>query len=94
MVAMISIDPFLAFSDLAFHLKNTGIGLFWLHYVPDSKETKPASSDQGAFPSAVKNAEVVLVSCHACKCVPTNTSSGVDISRVPGCHLLQQMSCQ
>ena len=58
---MISVDPFLAFSDLAFHFENTGIGIFWLHYVPDSKETKPASSDQEDFPSVVKSAEVVLV---------------------------------
>ena len=32
-VAMISLDayPFLAFLDLTCHLKNTGIGDFWLH---------------------------------------------------------------
>ena len=31
-VAVISVDayPFLAFSDLAFHLEETGIGVFWL----------------------------------------------------------------
>ena len=27
-----------------------------------------------------------------CKCVPTAISGGVDISKVPGRHLLQQMS--
>ena len=32
-VAVISVDayPFLAFSDLTCHLKDTGIGVFWLH---------------------------------------------------------------
>ena len=32
--------------------------------------------------------------CHvrAWKCVPTATSGGVDISEVPGCHLLRQMN--
>ena len=32
-VAVISVDayPFLAFSDLACHLEDTGIGFFWLH---------------------------------------------------------------
>ena len=32
-VAVISVDvyPFLAFSDLTSHLKDTGIGVFWLH---------------------------------------------------------------
>ena len=32
-VAVISVDayPFLAFSDLACHLEDTGIGVFWLH---------------------------------------------------------------
>ena len=34
------------------------------------------------------------MSCWVWKCVPTATSSGADISEVPGCHLLQQMSCQ
>ena len=30
----------------------------------------------------------------AWKCIPTAISGGVDISEVPGCHLLQQMSSQ
>ena len=34
MVAVISVDGyrFLAYSDLTCHLKNTGIGVFWLHF--------------------------------------------------------------
>ena len=34
-VAVISVDayPFLALSDLTYHLEDTGIGIFWLHYV-------------------------------------------------------------
>ena len=62
--------------------------------LPDSKETKFGSQDQEASPSAGKNAGIVLVPCHAWKCVPTAISGGVDISEVPGCHLLQQMSSQ
>ena len=33
MVVVISVDayPFLAFLDLACHLEDTGIGVFWLH---------------------------------------------------------------
>ena len=33
MVAVIRVDiyPFLAFSDLTFHLEDTGIGVFWLY---------------------------------------------------------------
>ena len=33
MVAVVNVDayPFLAFSDLACHLEDTGIGVFWLH---------------------------------------------------------------
>ena len=62
--------------------------------LPDSKETELGSSDQEASPSAGKNTMVVLVPCCAWKCVPTAISSGVDISEVPGCHLLQQMSSQ
>ena len=32
-VAVISVDayPFFAFSDLTYHLEDTGIGFFWLH---------------------------------------------------------------
>ena len=59
---------------------------------PDSKETELGSSNQEASPSVGKNTSVVLVECWAWKCVPTAISSGVDISKVPGCHLLQQMS--
>ena len=38
----------------------------------------------------------VGVQRHVCtrKYVPTAISSGVDISEVPGCHFLQQMSSQ
>ena len=62
--------------------------------LPDSKGTELGSSDPEASLSAGKNAWIVLVLCHAWKCVPTAISSGVDISEVPGCHLLQQMSSQ
>ena len=60
----------------------------------DSKETELGSSDQEASPSAGKNTGIVLVPCCTWKCVPTAISGGVDISKVPGCHLLQQMSSQ
>ena len=60
----------------------------------DSNETKLGSSDREACPSAGKNTRVVLVPCRAWKCVPTAISGGVDISEVPGCHLLQQVSSQ
>ena len=56
---------------------------------PDSKETEPGNSDQEAFPSAGRNNGIVLVPCHAWKCVPTAIPGGVDISEIPGCHLLQ-----
>ena len=61
---------------------------------PDSKETEFGNSGQEASPSAGKNTGIVLVPCRAWKCVPTAISGGVDISEVPGCHLLQQMSSQ
>ena len=61
---------------------------------PDSKKTKLGSSDQEASQSAGKNTWVVLVPCRAWKCVPKAISSGVDISEVPGCHVLWQMSSQ
>ena len=55
---------------------------------PNSKKTKLGSNDQETSPSEGKNTEIVLVPCHACKCIPTAISTGVDISDVPGCHLL------
>ena len=61
---------------------------------PDSKETELGSSNQEASSSAGKKTRIVLVPCCAWTCVPTAISSGVDISEVPGCHLLQQMSSQ
>ena len=54
--------------------------------LPDSKETKLGSSNQEASPSAGENTRVVLVPCHAWKCVPTAISGGIDISEVPVCH--------
>ena len=33
MVAVISVDAYLSFSDLTCHLEDTGIGVFWLHCV-------------------------------------------------------------
>ena len=62
--------------------------------MPDSKETELRSSNQEASPSASKNTRVVLGPCRAWKCVPTAISGGVDISEIPGCHLLRQMSSQ
>ena len=59
-----------------------------------SKETKLGNSNQEVSPSAGKSTGVVLVPWHAWKCVPTTISGGVDISEVPGCHLLQQVSSQ
>ena len=60
----------------------------------DSKETELGSSDQESSPLAGKNTRVVLVPCDAWKCVPTAISGVVDISEVPGCHLLQQKCSQ
>ena len=56
---------------------------------PNSKETKLENSDQEASPSAGKNMGIVLVPYCAWKCVPTAISCGMDISEVPGRHLLQ-----
>ena len=58
----------------------------------DSRETELGSSDQEASPSAGKNIVIDLVPCCTWKCVPVAISGGVDISEVPGCHLLQQMN--
>ena len=49
---------------------------------------------QEFFPLAGKNNEIVLVPCHTWKYVSTATSGDIDISEVPGYHLLQQISSQ
>ena len=59
--------------------------------LPDSKETELETCNQEVSPSAGKNSRV-LVPCCTWECVPTAISGGMDISKVPGFHLLQQMS--
>ena len=78
-VPVISVDayPFLAFPDLTCYLDDTGMGVFWLHCAPDSKETELGSSDQAASSSAGRTTRVILVPCHTWKCVPTAISGGV-----------------
>ena len=55
---------------------------------PDSKEFELGSSYQEACPSASKNTGVILVPVCTWKWILTAISVGVDISEVPGCHLL------
>ena len=62
--------------------------------LPDSKEVKLGSSNQEASQSASKITRVVLVPYCPWKCLPTTISGVVDISEVPGYHLLCQMSSQ
>ena len=90
MVAVISADayPFLAFSDLTCHLEDTRIGVFLValcHLIDRRLNLEVATK---------RLLGIVLLSCHAWKCVPTAISGGVDISEVPGCHLFRQMSSQ
>ena len=87
---------------ILFWLSHTWAVTLWIQeyvfsgsYVPpDSKKTKLGRSDQEASPSAGKNTRIILVPCCTFKCLPTAISGGVDISNIPGCHLLQQMSFQ
>ena len=62
MVAVICVDayPFLAFSDLTCHLKDTGIGVLCT-MLPDSKKPKLRSSNQETSSSAGKNNKITLV---------------------------------
>ena len=60
---------------------------------PDSKGTELGSSDQEASPSAGK-IRVVFLLFSTLKYVSTAISCGVDISAVPGCHLLRQITPQ
>ena len=61
---------------------------------PDSRETKLGSKDHEVHSSADKKSRVVLMSCHAWKCVLTAISVGVVISEVSGWHLLRKTSSQ
>ena len=60
----------------------------------DITGSKLGSGNQEVFTPAGKNTEIVLVPCLTWKCVFTASSGCMDISEVPGCHLLQQMSSQ
>ena len=83
MVAVNSIDayPFWAFSDLICHLRIQEQVFSGYTVLPDIKENELGSSDQEASPSAGKNTDVVLVPCCAWKCVPTDISGDMDISK-------------
>ena len=61
---------------------------------PDSKEIKLGNTCQEASLSPGKNARVVLLPCLWMEVHPYSYFSGVDISEVPGCHLLGQMGFQ
>ena len=61
---------------------------------PDSNEIKLGRSGREPSSLAGKNNGTVTKPCCAWKCIPTVVSGDVDISEVPGCHLLQQTSSQ
>ena len=61
---------------------------------PHSKETQLGSSHQEGSSSAGKNTGITLVRRCTWKSIPKAISGGVDISEVPGCQLLWQMSSQ
>ena len=61
---------------------------------PDSKKTDFGSSDQEASPSVGRNTGIVLVLYRAWKCGSTAIFGGVDISEVPVCHLVRQITSQ
>ena len=61
---------------------------------PDSKEIELGSSNLEVSPSVGKNTGVVLVPCSHMEVHPYSYFSGMDISEIPGCHLLRQMSSQ
>ena len=54
----------------------------------DVNKAELGSSDQELSPSAGRNTGIILVPYCTWKCVPTALSGGVNISEVPGCHLL------
>ena len=60
--------------------------------LPDIKETELGSSNQEASLSAGKNTRVVLVPCLCMEVHPYSYFRCVDISEVPGSHLLPQFS--
>ena len=79
---------FLVFSGLTSLLEYTGCTV-----PPDSKETKFGNSQEASL-SAGKSIRAVLVPCYSWKCVPLAISSIVNICKLPGCHLLWQISSE
>ena len=75
----------------------TGLGRLMLVVAVISVNAYPffGSLRPEASPSTSKNTRVVLVPCLCMEvCPPTAISCGVDISEVPGCYFLRQMSSQ
>ena len=58
------------------------------------KDTKLGSSKKEAIPSLDKNNEMVSLPYPTWKCISIAISGGIDISKIPGCHLLRQMGSQ
>ena len=83
----------LAFSDLTFHLEDTGISISGCPVSLDNKETQLGnSSDQESSPSSGKEIGVVLVLCRIKECIPPAISANVVIPEVPWCQLFRERS--
>ena len=87
------LNLFLSFSDLPYYLEETGTCfLVALCFLVVRRQL--GSINHEASPSAGKSTELFSVPCCAWKCVPTTITSGVYISKIPGCCSLQQMCYQ
>ena len=95
-VAAISADAntFLAFSDMTCHLVHTETGVFvaLCHLIVRRPNLEVVI--KRLLHQHVKLPGQFYCHVRAWKCVPTAISGGTDISKIPGCHLLWQMSFQ
>ena len=62
--------------------------------LPDNKETNLEVVTKRLLHQQVKILQEFQCHVRVWKCIPTATVGGVDVSEVPGCHLLRQMSSQ
>ena len=86
----INIYLILVLLELTCHLREIEIGVFLAALIV--KVSKLGSSNQKGSLSTGKNIGVVLVPWCTWKCISIAIFGGVNIPRIPWCHLLQKMS--
>ena len=88
----VNVYSFLAFTDLTCHLEDTGIGFFLVALC--CLIVRTPNLEVATKWLLHQELKILRVSYSACKCVPLAISGSVNVSKIPRCHLLRQMTSQ